>query len=48
MEQPHWAKFRIAPIDYQTATYYSAPKQRECEFPCGNGLTASTQAESSR
>jgi Fe-S cluster assembly protein SufB len=26
MEQPHWAKLRIAPIDYQAATYYSAPK----------------------
>jgi Fe-S cluster assembly protein SufB len=27
MEQPDWAKLRIAPIDYQAATYYSAPKQ---------------------
>jgi Fe-S cluster assembly protein SufB len=26
MEAPHWAKLRIAPIDYQAATYYSAPK----------------------
>jgi Fe-S cluster assembly protein SufB len=26
MEEPHWAKLRIAPIDYQAATYYSAPK----------------------
>jgi Fe-S cluster assembly protein SufB len=28
MEPPHWAKLRIAPIDYQAATYYSAPKQQ--------------------
>jgi Fe-S cluster assembly protein SufB len=28
MEQPNWAKLRIAPIDYQAATYYSAPKQK--------------------
>ena len=27
MESPNWAKLRIAPIDYQGATYYSAPKQ---------------------
>ena len=27
MEQPDWAKLRIAPIDYQAATYYSAPKK---------------------
>jgi Fe-S cluster assembly protein SufB len=26
MENPDWAKLRIAPIDYQAATYYSAPK----------------------
>jgi Fe-S cluster assembly protein SufB len=26
MEEPHWAKLRITPIDYQAATYYSAPK----------------------
>ncbi|HEV2551241.1 MAG TPA: Fe-S cluster assembly protein SufB [Stellaceae bacterium] len=26
MEEPQWAKLRIAPIDYQAATYYSAPK----------------------
>ncbi len=28
MESPHWAKLRIAPIDYQAATYYSAPKRQ--------------------
>jgi Fe-S cluster assembly protein SufB len=28
MAQPEWAKLRIAPIDYQAATYYSAPKQK--------------------
>src|SRR5271157_2823572 len=27
MTQPNWAKLRVAPIDYQAATYYSAPKQ---------------------
>jgi Fe-S cluster assembly protein SufB len=26
MEAPNWAKLRVAPIDYQGATYYSAPK----------------------
>ena len=26
MENPQWAKLRIAPIDYQAASYYSAPK----------------------
>src|SRR5476649_1855089 len=26
--QPDWAKLRVAPIDYQGATYYSAPKQQ--------------------
>ncbi|MGH7001261.1 MAG: Fe-S cluster assembly protein SufB [Stellaceae bacterium] len=28
MDSPHWAKLRIAPIDYQAATYYSAPKRQ--------------------
>jgi Fe-S cluster assembly protein SufB len=28
MEQPNWATLRIAPIDYQGATYYSAPKSQ--------------------
>src|SRR5271168_139296 len=27
MIQPDWAKLHLAPIDYQAATYYSAPKQ---------------------
>ena len=27
MTQPDWAKLHLAPIDYQGATYYSAPKQ---------------------
>src|SRR5689334_1753122 len=27
MTQPDWAKLNVAPIDYQEATYYSAPKQ---------------------
>src|SRR5208282_3413855 len=26
MENPNWARLRIAPIDYQAASYYSAPK----------------------
>ncbi len=29
MESPDWARLRIAPIDYQAATYYSAPKQKD-------------------
>jgi len=28
MEAPQWAKLQIAPIDYQSHTYYSAPKQK--------------------
>jgi Fe-S cluster assembly protein SufB len=28
MDDPHWATLRIAPIDYQAATYYSAPKRQ--------------------
>ena len=28
MTPPDWARLRIAPIDYQAATYYSAPKQK--------------------
>ncbi len=27
MESPEWAKLNIAPIDYQAASYFSAPKQ---------------------
>ena len=27
MTQPDWAKLNLTPIDYQAATYYSAPKQ---------------------
>jgi Fe-S cluster assembly protein SufB len=27
MTQPNWAKLNLAPIDYQAATYFSAPKQ---------------------
>jgi Fe-S cluster assembly protein SufB len=29
MREPHWAHLRIAPIDYQAISYYSAPKARE-------------------
>src|SRR5215472_11859321 len=28
MEEPHWAKLNVAPIDYEGATYYSAPKRQ--------------------
>src|ERR1700739_5157185 len=28
MTQPNWAKLNLTPIDYQAATYYSAPKTR--------------------
>jgi Fe-S cluster assembly protein SufB len=28
MSEPHWAKLRVAPIDYQAASYYSAPKAK--------------------
>src|SRR5215469_1371864 len=28
MPQPNWAQVRIAPIDYQAISYYSAPKAR--------------------
>ncbi|HEY6643628.1 Fe-S cluster assembly protein SufB [Povalibacter sp.] len=26
MREPHWAQLRVAPIDYQSISYYSAPK----------------------
>jgi Fe-S cluster assembly protein SufB len=29
MEAPDWAKLKIDPIDYQNATYYSAPKSKD-------------------
>jgi Fe-S cluster assembly protein SufB len=29
MREPHWAHLRIAPLDYQAISYYSAPKARE-------------------
>jgi Fe-S cluster assembly protein SufB len=28
MREPHWGHLRIAPIDYQSISYYSAPKAR--------------------
>ena len=28
MPEPHWAHLRIAPIDYQSISYYSAPKTK--------------------
>ncbi|HEV7440962.1 MAG TPA: hypothetical protein VGO18_00085, partial [Steroidobacteraceae bacterium] len=28
MPEPHWAHVRIAPIDYQSISYYSAPKNK--------------------
>src|SRR5258707_8274393 len=29
MEAPNWAKLNVAPIDYQGATYWSAPKSKD-------------------
>jgi Fe-S cluster assembly protein SufB len=29
MPEPQWAKLRVAPIDYQSISYYSAPKSRK-------------------
>jgi Fe-S cluster assembly protein SufB len=29
MREPHWAHLRIAPIDYQAISYYSAPKAKK-------------------
>jgi Fe-S cluster assembly protein SufB len=28
MKEPHWAHLRVAPIDYQSISYYSAPKSK--------------------
>src|SRR3954454_4125759 len=28
MEEPHWAKIEYPPIDYQAASYFSAPKPK--------------------
>src|ERR1700748_1601308 len=28
MPEPHWAHVRVAPIDYQAMSYYSAPKAK--------------------
>ena len=28
MREPHWAKLRVTPIDYQAISYYSAPKPK--------------------
>lgn len=28
MREPHWAHLRVAPIDYQAISYYSAPKSK--------------------
>src|SRR6202048_1376898 len=28
MPEPHWAHVRVAPIDYQAISYYSAPKKK--------------------
>jgi Fe-S cluster assembly protein SufB len=29
MEEPHWAKIKMNPIDYNSIIYYSAPKQKK-------------------
>src|ERR1041384_7453156 len=28
MREPHWAKLRVNPIDYQAISYFSAPKPK--------------------
>jgi Fe-S cluster assembly protein SufB len=28
MKEPHWAKLNYPPIDYQSFSYYAAPKQK--------------------
>ncbi len=28
MKEPHWAHLRVSPIDYQSISYYSAPKSK--------------------
>ena len=28
MEEPNWAKLKISPVDYQSISYYSAPKKK--------------------
>src|SRR5262245_3286554 len=28
MREPHWAKLRVSPIDYQSISYYSAPRTK--------------------
>ena len=32
MREPHWAHVKFAPIDYQSISYYSAPKSRKFRF----------------
>ena len=29
MKEPHWAQLRVAPIDYQAISYYSAPRSKK-------------------
>jgi len=29
MREPHWAHVKFAPLDYQSISYYSAPKSRK-------------------
>ena len=29
MKEPHWPNFKYGPIDYQSVSYYSAPKQKK-------------------
>ena len=29
MKEPHWAHLKVAPIDYQAISYYSAPKAKK-------------------
>ena len=29
MKEPHWAHLKVAPIDYQSISYYSAPRSKK-------------------
>ncbi|MBN2646171.1 MAG: Fe-S cluster assembly protein SufB [Thiotrichales bacterium] len=35
MREPHWAKAKYAPLDYQDYSYYSAPECGNCAGSCG-------------
>lgn len=37
MKEPHWAKAKYDPIDYQDYSYYSAPECNSCASECATG-----------